>query len=202
MASTFRCDRIQQALVDLVADKRRLEGNRRRPASGGSQGREVAIQNCLRRTVTEGIRRRYLLIGSLIPAEEEQLVLDNWTAQHAAKLVAFQTVCEPLPVGSRRPETICGVELVVAHKPECIAVDLVGARLGHAVDSTTRVVAEIGRQSTGLHLELTQSIRKRHRQARVSIGVHVETAIQVVRGCGRLPSRNRVSDCGRVCLVT
>ena len=105
--------------------------------SQGDGAAALALRGCIGRPVAGehlrrwNIRRRALRVCSLErrldASEEEQLVPDDRTADHAAKLIAFQRIL----FGSKR---VARVEHPVAHELEETAVKLVRAGLRDGID--------------------------------------------------------------------
>src|SRR6185312_8372217 len=101
----------------------------------------------------------------------KQLVMDDGSANRAAKLVAEKRV----RLGWTRGELLrqC-IKDAVAIKIEYVAVDLVCPGLRNNVDHTARVQTIAGGQSTGFHAELLQRIGEGERQ------VHIRKTVVVV----------------------
>src|SRR5262249_32632741 len=106
---------IQEVRIDTVVYKRSFERD-------GSP--RIAFPRCERREIPahhRGCRTEPLEVGrilpdrrALIPAEEEQFVLEDRAADGTAKLISFQGTSCSLPGGGLNPrENICGVEQVV-----------------------------------------------------------------------------------------
>ena len=95
--------------------------------------------------------RRRLLAQPLplLAHEEEQLVLLDGAAEVVAEIVVAQ-------LGEIGREEIARVQSVVAEVFEGPAVKLVGAVLGHEVESHARGAAVLGGEVGGLNLDLLQ----------------------------------------------
>ena len=105
--------------------------------------------------------------------KEKKLVPDDRPANDAAKLVALQAV-------SLARKRIARIEDSVAHKFKQVAVEAVGARLRHAVDSARGMLSILGRHGAGFYFELLQGIRKRQWKVRIAERVVMTTAIQQI----------------------
>ena len=109
---------------------------------------------------------------SLVSSKEEQLVLQDRSAQRSAELV-------PLEVVAFQRKKVSGIESVIANELKCVAVKFIRARLRNCVDLAARSSASSGGgAATDLHLELLKRIRKRNRHLRAIIGVVVHRSIE------------------------
>ncbi len=147
------------------------------PDEGGSQvhgtgrvalGRgvlcEVARKHRGRRHESEEVCRGLAQSRALERAEEEHSVGGDRTAQRPAVLIAAETIALALTrSGIDRVEWIRRVEPMVANELEEIAVQEIGARLGHDVDRRARVHPVVRVRRACLELEFLQCVRKRQR---------------------------------------
>ena len=115
------------------------------------------------------------------------------SAERAAELVALQAV-------ARRREEVARVEVVVADELEDVAVERVGAGLGHQVHRRRRVMAVARRQRAGLDLELLQRVGERRRQVQVVERIVVRAAVHDVGDAVGLAAGDRDRH-GRIVLV-
>ena len=129
----------------------------------------------------EQIGGRLAQPGPLIAAEEEQAVGFQRAAERAAKLVATEAVVRAL-AGRRVDgvEAVGRVEPVIADELEEVAVERVGARLGHRVDRGAGVHAVAGRRGARFELELLQRVGEGQRQVQVVVRVVVGGAVEHV----------------------
>ena len=140
--------------IDSVVHKRRSQRNLAPALQAGeanvvkSPAKAAAVGT--KEMLSLGIRTRR---GALIPSEEEQLVLDHWSANGTAKLVPLERI-------ALWREKVSSIELVVADEFEQVAVKIVCSRLRHAVDGCPGVHSVLGHQRTGLHFEFLQGIRE------------------------------------------
>jgi hypothetical protein len=115
----------------------RAEGRlicRLRPITGGERGQSGVDSGAGRQAIP--------LAGSLIAAEEEQLVLLNRAAERAAELVLLQNL---LAASAQRIlEKAVGVEIFVAEELEQGSVKAIGAGLGDQIDVRARIAAITG----------------------------------------------------------
>src|SRR5262249_48597670 len=103
--------------------------------------------------------------GSLVATEEEQLDANNRPASSPAILIALERAV--LFVTCSRIhccEVFRGVEQIVAHKFECIAVELVRPGLGHRVHLGAPGQTLRGCKAVRLHLKFLQRVWKWKRQ--------------------------------------
>src|SRR5262249_16887370 len=129
----------------------------------------------------ESVARRGILanIGSLEPAEEVELVPDDFAAQRAAELVPLQAV---LP----GREIIDRVRIPVADEFKQMPVPAIPAGLGDRVQDSARMQSVSRRERAGLHAEFRERVRKRERHVDVGEAVVVVPAVeQVVGGIAR-----------------
>jgi hypothetical protein len=122
-------------------------------------------------------------LGSLVSAEEKQLILFDGPAHGSAVLVAFESV-------ARGGKKVSGIQNAVADKLESVAVKLIRAGLDHSVDRGPGVHAVLGGQSAGLHLEFLQRIGERQRQVEVVVRIIMHRPIEHVRGSERCSARD------------
>ena len=73
-----------------------------------------------------------------------------------------------------------GVEVAVAEKLECIAVEPVSAGFGDDVDDRAGALAELGVVVAGLYAEFLQGVRERERAVDVGHLIDVVAAVQKV----------------------
>src|SRR5207247_9119271 len=101
--------------------------------------------------------------GTLVAAEEKQLILLDRTADNASKLIPL--VCVPL-----FGEGVAGIEFIVPHELEQIAVKLVATRSRYGVDGRGCVEPILRLHRACLHLEFLERVRewKRHANAGVA----------------------------------
>ena len=95
--------------------------------------------------------------GSLVAAEEKQLVLHNGSADRPTELVALYGI-------ALRGEGISRIENSISNKLEQIAMKLVGSRFRHQGDRARGFHSILGGRGTGFDFELLQRIRKRYRE--------------------------------------
>src|SRR5665213_549908 len=146
------CSGAEQIRIDLIIDGKSLRSREDLVGSlagCGSVGTEVPREHGGGGYKTKIGRRRRARGGSLETSEEEQLVVDSWTADGTAELMPLQSIA-----GSC--EEIAGIEYAVADKFKSIPVKAVGAGLRDCINRCTRMHSVLGRQSTGLNLELLQ----------------------------------------------
>src|SRR5262245_11664497 len=86
-----------------------------------SENAEIAVKHGRRGNVGNILRRLGTLNCALISTEEEKLVLYDCAADNSAELISLQRV-------ALRREEISRIEDSIAHKLECIAVELIRAR--------------------------------------------------------------------------
>src|SRR5262249_14754617 len=88
-------------------------------------------------------------------------------------LIPFERVLRALA----REGILFRVELVVPQKLEQCSVELVSSRLGRSVDLSC-CAPELGREDSGLHFELLQSIDRRQDHVRVEVDIRILHTIQ------------------------
>ena len=107
----------------------------------------------------------------MIPAKKEELVLENWTAQDSAVLIALQ--CAVL-----RRKKVARVKQIVPDELECIAVYLIGSGLCDRTDCGSRIHSILRGKTARLDFELLQGVRKRNRQVVVVVRIIVYRAVE------------------------
>src|SRR4030095_3499972 len=96
--------------IDTVVDKRCPQRDLAAPIAGWRRKcRKVACQNSRRGNKRDDICRILPEAGALIAAEEEQLVLHNWSASGSTELVSFNGV----PLGRK---CISRIEHAISNK--------------------------------------------------------------------------------------
>ena len=120
--------RAQERWINRVVDEGRSQGDLAAVLAGwGSKCRKVASQHLRCGNKCRSFHRILPDGCSLVTRKEKDLVFLDRAADGATELVALQTV-----VPQRKK--IAGVELLVAHELEQIAMNRVGAGFRHSVD--------------------------------------------------------------------
>ena len=109
----------------------------------------------------------------LVAAEEEELVFNDAAADGAAELVAMEHVVSG-------QEIVARVDAAVAQELKQVAVQLVGAGLGHDIHGAARMQAIAGRQGVGLDAEFLQRVGEGERQVDIRERVVVVSAVEQV----------------------
>src|SRR5205823_3463122 len=140
-------------------------------ARGGSEIPEITGKHLLSRNKRAIDRWRRTLNRCLLSNKEEQLVLDDRSAERAAELIPFQAV---LAGGVK---VLC-VERAVSEKFESIAVKRIRSGLRHGIDGAGRMMTILGRQSAGFHLEFLKRVGKRQRQIQIVLRIPMRAAVE------------------------
>src|SRR5205807_1742508 len=119
---------------------------------------EVPLHHRRRGNECRIVRRILTNFGSLISAEEKQLVLDERTTDRAAILVPLQRI-------SFRGEKVSRVELCIPNEFKHVAVKLIRSGSRGAAHLRARVNSLLCILRSGGHFEFLQRIRKRQRHA-------------------------------------
>ena len=169
-------DRAEPCRIDPVVRETRARRQDDLPAAAGRRRNrgEIAAQHGLGRHEADGFRRVASLDLALVTAEEEQPVFQQRSAERAAELVALQRVA----LGR---EEVPGVEPVVPHELEHVAVEAIRSRLRDDVDGGGGVVPVARRQRAGLDLELLDRVGERRGEVQVVEGIVVRAAVHDVR---------------------
>ena len=189
-------DRERRLVVQRRADRvvREWRAKGERPASVAGRRRKrrpVAREHLRRRNERDVVRRRLARVGALISCEEEQLVVTDRTAQHAAVLVPVQSVVLARAVGVLRRERIGRIEIVIAQELERVAVHLVGSRTRDRVDGRARVHAVLRAERARLDLEFLERVGERQRQVGVVVRIVVRRAVEQICHARRLSPGDR-----------
>ena len=121
---------------------------------------------------------------TLVAAEEEQPVANDWAAQRAAELVAAEPVVDALAVCPHGREVLRRVEALVPEELEPIAAEFVRARLRDRIHRRRRVHAVLGGQSARRDAELLHRVGERERQIEVVVRIVVHRAVQDICDAG------------------
>src|SRR5262245_10678800 len=101
--------------IDAVANERRTEVKLAAAvARWRGERREIAGNHLRRRNELDVVRRKLTPESALIRAEEEQLVVHDWTTKRSSELIALQTIVLALAVGTDRRKRARRVETVIA----------------------------------------------------------------------------------------
>ena len=134
---------------------------------------KIPVTFCLSGDKANPPFRCSILPGTLIGAEEEELVFDDGSANATTKLVTSQTV---VLLG----EKISGVQAAVAQEFESCAVNCVRAGLGDNVDRPADSVAVLSSHVVRLEVEFLNGVGIRKRQIGVQVSVIVAGAIKLI----------------------
>src|SRR5678815_2233985 len=181
--------------IDLVV-RESQRGRQREVALGAAlcrgHRREVSIQHGRRRYERDDVGWSLLYASALVRTEEEDAVLQNGAAKHAAELITHETIVEPLAGlfvdGGKRARR---VEPVVAREFEQVAVERVGAALGRDARRPAGFVPVLRVLGAGFDLELLHRVREGQREVVTVVDVVMQRAVQQVCDAERRTSADR-----------
>lgn len=107
--------------------------------------------------------------------QNKETVLDYRASGGSAKLVAFQQVAS----GAKE---VAGVQLFVAQELKCVAVEFVGAGLGHDTHDRSRRKSILGVEVVGHHTKFLGCIGIGKRRCQHVVVIHAVGAVQQVIG--------------------
>ena len=122
------------------------------------------------------------MLKRVLIAEEELRALplgkvrdDNRAADGAAELMAVEGI-----LCACWRKIGLGIEVAVAQKLECIAVELIASGLGDDIYHRAGALAKLGVVVAGLHAEFLQRVRERERLVNVRHFIYVVATVQQI----------------------
>ena len=109
----------------------------------------------------------------LFATKEKQFVLYDRSANHASKLIPFQTV-----VGKR--VGVSGIHRTVAEELKRISVNGIRSRFGDAIYSAGCVMSVLSGYSAGFYFEFLQRIREGERQIQIVFRIVMRSPVQKI----------------------